>query len=87
MLMLGAGITELHNLYPVTVTQANNNEQRKGAWTLVSLILAIPLTNPGLVSFHRLLKSVSTHNHAQDFLLYSISLLRWKEIPTALQCY
>lgn len=50
-MMLGAGITELHNLYPVTVMQANNNEQREGAWHLVSLLLMVSLTNPSLVSF------------------------------------
>lgn len=51
LVMLGAGITELHNLYPVTLTQANNNEQREGAWNLVSLPLMVSLTNPSLVSF------------------------------------
>lgn len=50
-MMLGAGITKLHNLYPVTVMQANNKEQREGAWSLVILLLIVSLTNPDLVSF------------------------------------
>lgn len=31
--------------------QANNKEQREGAWSLVILLLIVSLTNPDLVSF------------------------------------